>query len=182
MKKLLIVTGDLATGKSTFSNILSERYECCSLCKDRIKELLADSVGFSSREENLHLSIAAVEMMIHSFSQMARCGHNLILEANFKENELKKIREIADDFGYSTLTLVFRANIDIIYRRFVNRIDNENRHPAHLSGFDGYDTFKYYIDNGRQQATFGEVIHINADDFSYQSDERILSKIDDFFE
>ena len=27
MKKLLLITGDLATGKSTFANILSKRYD-----------------------------------------------------------------------------------------------------------------------------------------------------------
>lgn len=181
MKKILIITGDLATGKSTFGEILANRYCCTALYKDRVKEILAEKVGFSDREENKRLSVAAVELMIHCFTSMASSGVDLILEANFKEEELQKISELAKKRGYETLTLILRADMNIIYKRFVNRIENENRHPAHVSGFDGYDSLKYYIEVGRSQAAFGDVLEINANDFSYQTDERILSHIDDFW-
>ena len=39
MKKLLLITGDLATGKSTFANILSKRYDTNVFFKDSIKEV-----------------------------------------------------------------------------------------------------------------------------------------------
>ena len=39
MKKLLLVMGDLATGKSTFANILSKRYNTNVFCKDSIKDI-----------------------------------------------------------------------------------------------------------------------------------------------
>lgn len=180
MKKLILITGDLATGKSTFANILSKKYNIPVMYKDKIKEVLCDSIGFSHREENLKLSIAAVELMIYSFSELATLGIDVILEANFKENELTKIHAIAKKSGYDVLTLRLTADIDIIYHRFVNRIENENRHPAHISGFDGYDSLKYYIEAGRKQATPGRVLEINADDFDYQSDEGLFSLIKDF--
>lgn len=181
MKKILIITGDLATGKSTFGEILAKRYCCPALYKDKVKELLADSIGFKNREENKRLSIAAVELMIHCFTAVAESGGDIILEANFKEDELRKLSILRDDYGYKMLTLVLHADMEKIYERFVNRIENENRHPAHISGFDGYDSLKYYIELGRRQATFGDVLEINANDFSYQTDERILSHIDDFW-
>ena len=49
MKKLLIITGDLATGKSTFAGLLSKHYETSAFCKDSIKEVLGDAVGFVNR-------------------------------------------------------------------------------------------------------------------------------------
>ena len=52
MKKLLLITGDIATGKSTFANILSQRYNTNVFFKDSIKEVLGDTIGFSNREEN----------------------------------------------------------------------------------------------------------------------------------
>ena len=39
MKKLLLITGDIATGKSTFANILSKRYHTNMFFKDSIKEV-----------------------------------------------------------------------------------------------------------------------------------------------
>ncbi len=180
MKRLLIITGDLAAGKSSFAKILSKRYCAEVMYKDRIKEILCDILGFKSREENLALSVATVELMIYHFSEIAELGYDLILEANFKEGELKKLHGIAEKKGYSVLTICLEADMDIIYRRFVNRIENENRHPAHLSGFEGYESFAFYIEKARKEKPLGDVIKVNANDFSYQTDEKTLSQIDAF--
>ncbi len=182
MKKLLLITGDLATGKSIFGEILSKRYSCPALFKDKVKELLADRIGFADREENRRLSLAAVELMTHCFEAMAVSGGDLILEANFKEDELRKISELTKKYSYKTLTLIMRADMDIIYKRFVGRIENENRHPAHISGFDGYESLKHYIDIGRKQAAFGDMVEVDATDFSYQNDAELLTNIDIFMD
>ena len=62
MKKLLLIMGDLATGKSTFANLLSQRYDTVLFCKDTIKENLADTFGYSNRAENLKLSRGTAEL------------------------------------------------------------------------------------------------------------------------
>ena len=177
MKKLLLITGDLACGKSTFGEILAKRYNSAAFYKDKIKEILGDTIGFANREENIRLSVATMEIMTHIFMETAKTGGDIILEANFKEHEMERIYRIATETGYDILTLVLRADMDIIYRRFVNRIENENRHPVHISGFDGYDSLKYYIYLGREQKCFGEVLEINANDFEYQGD---FTEIDRF--
>ena len=46
MKKLLLIMGDLATGKSVFADILSKRYNVNVFYKDSIKEVLGDTIGF----------------------------------------------------------------------------------------------------------------------------------------
>jgi hypothetical protein len=71
-----------------------------------------------------------MEIMTHIFEETAKTGNDLILEANFKEHEMKRIYRIATETGYDILTLVLRADMNIIYNRFVNRIENENRHPC----------------------------------------------------
>ena len=63
MRKLLLITGDLACGKSTFAKALSKRYDTNLYFKDALKELLGDVIGFTNREENLKLSRGAVEVM-----------------------------------------------------------------------------------------------------------------------
>ena len=45
MKKLLLITGDIATGKSTFANILSKRYHTNMFFKDSVKEVLGDMIN-----------------------------------------------------------------------------------------------------------------------------------------
>lgn len=51
MKKLLLITGDIATGKSTFANILSKRYHTNMFFKDSIKEVLGDTIGFPTERK-----------------------------------------------------------------------------------------------------------------------------------
>lgn len=74
MRKLLLITGDLATGKSTFSNILSQRYKVNVFCKDSIKEVLGDTIGFKNREENKKLFNASMKLMFFIFSEFAELG------------------------------------------------------------------------------------------------------------
>ena len=80
MKKLLLITGDLATGKSTFANILSKRYDTNVFFKDSIKEVLGDTIGFANREENKKLSNVTMELMFFIFEEFVKymkegCGN-----------------------------------------------------------------------------------------------------------
>ena len=182
MRKLLLVTGDLATGKSTFSDFLSSKYEAVVLHKDTIKEVLGDTVGFFSREENLKLSNATMALMRFLFSETGKLGKDLILEANFHSADLEKLHQIAGSYGYDVLTLVLRGDPGILHQRYLRRITHENRHPVHLSTtFHIYDDFVAYLDRSRKETIPGEAINIDASDFSYRQDASLLTAIDRFF-
>ena len=61
-KKLILISGDLAAGKSTFSNKLSSEYQILCINKDNIKEILGDNFPFKNREENYQLSVATFDI------------------------------------------------------------------------------------------------------------------------
>lgn len=182
MKKLLLMTGDLACGKTTFAKLLSKRYDTNLYFKDSLKELLGDAIGFTNREENLKLSKAAVQVMIHIFSEFAPLGKNLILEANFRTHELKQLHVLAEQYGYDVLTLVFDGEPEILYERFLHRISYENRHPVHIIGdILEYENFEPYIQKARQEFVPGAILKICADDFDYQTDKLLYEVLDGFF-
>ena len=181
MKKLLLVTGDLATGKSTFANILSHRYDTNVFSKDSIKEVLGDTIGFTNREENLKLSKATMELMAFLFSEFGKLNKDLILEANFHTQDLERLHQIADSYNYGVLTLVLRGNVEILHKRYLHRIHYENRHPVHLSTtFDIFQDFQEYTQYFRSEEIPGEIIKIDANNFSYQNDAGIFARIDKF--
>ncbi len=183
MQKLLLIMGDLATGKSTFANLLSTRYDANVFFKDSIKEVLGDTIGFSNREENKKLSVATGEVMCLILTGFGKLKKDLILESNFRIAELEKIHQIASEYDYEVLTLVLQGDAEILHARFLNRAHNENRHPVHLCAeFNTFDGFQTYIESLRTTKIPGAVIHINADDFSYQTDISILEKIDTFMQ
>ena len=182
MRRLLLITGDLATGKTTFSNALSARYGAAVLQKDRIKEVLGDEIGFRDRAENKRLSLATVALMTHVFSALTVSGVPLILEANFRANELEKIHAAAEKGGYRVLTLVLRGEIGVLFERYCRRMTRKNRHPVHLSApLHVREKFERYVLDARTETVPGEKVEIDASDFSYQTDEALLGRIDAFF-
>lgn len=181
MPKLLLIMGDLATGKTTFAGILSRRYNTSVFFKDSIKEVLGDTIGFSNREENRQLSVATAELMCHIFSEFGKLNKDLILESNFRIAELEKIHKLAAGLDYQVLTIVLQGDAEILHRRYLNRMHNENRHPVHLCDqFNTFDGFQEYIESLRTAEVPGFSIRINADDFSYQTDGTVLNQIDEF--
>ena len=180
-KKILLIMGDLACGKSTFASILSKRYNINVFGKDSIKEVLGDTIGFSNREENLKLSGATMELMFFLFRQFAKLNQPLILESNFHTKELEILHKIANEHGYEVLTLVLRGNVEILHQRYLHRAKNENRHPVHLSTtMNIFEEFKAYLERCRNEEIPGKVLEIDANNFSYQTDELILAEIDNF--
>lgn len=181
MKKLLLITGDIAAGKSIFSKKLSERYHAAVFQKDSIKEVLGDIIGFQNREENKKLSNAALRIMFHIFSQISAADSDLILEANFHEHELKELRSIADKNQYEVLTLVLRGDPEILYQRYLHRMNEENRHPVHLStALDIKEIFFKTAEWIRNEKVIGKTLVIEASDFSYQENPETLNQIDSF--
>ena len=74
------------------------------------------------------------------------------------------------------------GNEEILFKRFINRIENENRHKVHLStGLNDLASFSSYIKKSRDVDFKGlEVISIDATNFSYQNDEDLFTKISNF--
>jgi predicted kinase len=180
MRRLILIFGDLASGKSTFADILSKRTGIPAIKKDRIKEILADTVGFETREENLALSRATFEIMLHIFERSAEAGEGLILESNFREGELKRLAAIADEAGYKILSLYLTADTKLLYGRF-NERRKMGRHRAHLTAeFESFEGFETYLIGQRAEYIPGDIVRINADNFSYQTDDKILNFVDLF--
>ena len=151
MYNLIIITGDLAAGKSTLANSLSIELNIPCLIKDILKEIACDAIGYTTREENRQLSIAATDSMIYFFNQCALVGQSLILEANFRQDEMMKIKEIADNYNYQVLLIVLTGDINLLYQRFLDRM--VNRHIAHRSLNLDYsiERFANYINEIRNQ-------------------------------
>ena len=174
MKKLILIGGVLAGGKSTFSHIVGERLGVSVVNKDRVKEILGDNIATANREENKKLSVIAFELM----SYLAEGeGTALILESNFKDYELKELRAKCVTSGCETLSIFLDGDDAVLHQRFLKRL-GENRHPVHKSqDFSRLEDFSATLDELRAAEYFGEMLRVDCTDFSYQSDEELLEKI-----
>ena len=177
MKKLILIGGVLAGGKSTFSHMVGERFQIPVVNKDRLKEILGDNIRTENREENKKLSVISFELMTYL---MGCSGEALVLESNFKDYELRKLAVLTDKMGTEVLSIVLDGDDVILHQRFNKRL-NENRHPVHKSqDFSRLEDFTLTLDELRGALYPGQVIRIDCTDFSYQKDESLYAKIKDF--
>ena len=91
MNTCILITGLPASGKTTFAMHLGQELGLPMLSKDRIKEILYDTLGFQSPEEKVSLSIAGTSLLYYYAESLMRAGQSFILENNF-ENVLKPQR------------------------------------------------------------------------------------------
>lgn len=162
MKKLIVISGDLAAGKSTLADNLSKKLNIASFEKDTLKEKLCEIFDFKTRDENRRLSIAAVDEMIDIFDHASIADADLILEANFRTSELKRLKKIADAHNYDCCLLLLTGDTKVLYQRFLDRIPT--RHRAHMSmGLDkDYSKYVEYIEALRNQNFVFEVNNIDV--------------------
>ena len=177
MKKLILIGGVLASGKSTYSLILKEKYNLTVINKDRLKEILGDNIYVSNREENKKLSVICFDMMMYLLDCNETC---LVLESNFKDYEMKELKEKCNRLNYDVLSLVFDGENKTLHQRFNERL-NQNRHYVHKSqDFTNINDFIEVIDDLRNVEYFGKVIKVDATTFSYQQDEHLFKEIEEF--
>lgn len=151
MNRLIIITGDLASGKSTLAFTLSNKIHITCLSKDKMKEILSDDIGFTNRAENVRLSHGAVNEMIYCFEQSAKVGADMILEANFHTMELALLSRLVNKYNYQACLIYVTGDKKLLYERFLQRVPT--RHRAHLSlGLtESFEKFEEYIDGLRKE-------------------------------
>ncbi len=179
MKKIILIGGDLAAGKSTFAKLIEEKFNCLGIYKDNLKEILGDTIRVENRQENKKLSIVCFDLIKYIIV------HNkglLLVESNFKPYEMKELQKLLDEYQYEVLTIVLKADDKVLHDRFLKRL-NENRHYVHKSqDFTKLEDFQKALSELRSVEYFGDIIHIDATNFSYQNDNNIWLKITDFIE
>jgi len=181
MKKLILVNGDVATGKSHYAEILKQKFNIPLYTKDEYKEYMADKTNCCTKDDSHKLSILAMDHLCDIFIENATKGTDLILEANFHEDYLSKIENIAKTYDYKILCIDLVAKTKIIYERYINRIRFENRHKVHtLNSLLDYEKFKSYVESRKFEKTLQNTIIVNADNFEYQKDQTLFSQIEAF--
>ena len=177
MKKLILIGGVLAGGKSTFSHLVGERFGISVVNKDRLKEILGDNIYTANREENKKLSVISFELMMYLIDGE---GEALILESNFKDYELKELAAKCSSIGCDVLSVVLDGDDATLHSRFIKRL-TENRHPVHKSqDFTELSAFTDTLNELRRAEYPGEIICVDCTDFYYQKDEKIYKAIEDF--
>jgi predicted kinase len=131
-RRIVLVTGPPASGKTTLAGPLAEALHFTHLSKDEIKESLfttlrgrVGDVRFSHR-----LSTAATDLLW----VLAPHFPGVVLEANFRTRrpeERAKLSALLNEPGTRLVEVHCRLPLEEAARRFAERARNVRHHPAH---------------------------------------------------
>lgn len=171
-KKIIVIEGYLASGKSSFALRLSKETGVPYLIKDTFKTALCERIAIENRKESRRFSAATFDGMMYVAERMFEAGYPLIIEGNFvpagvKEvNEEGVIRRLIDRYGYEVLTYKFMADTKVLYRRFTEREKMPERGQANviMEAFT-CDDFEQWCHNLDNFSLDGKVIKVDTTNF-----------------
>ncbi|MFW5838537.1 MAG: AAA family ATPase [Bacillota bacterium] len=142
--KLIIITGPLASLKSTITHRLAVDLDGVWLSKDYLKEAMAIDNHPTNQKDNITMSHAAVNIMISVVKHNIHQHSTWILDANFKAQEYDMFVMYLNAHYMPFVSVYLYANTDTLYSRYLNR--EPERHPIHQSKKPmSYDTFKVSV-------------------------------------
>ena len=172
-KKIIIVEGYLASGKSAFALQLSKEICVPYFIKDTFKTALCNSISIADRNESSVFSAVTFDAMLYVTERMFETGYPLILEGNFVPAGVKKvdesgaIKQLIHKYDYTPLTFKFVGDTHVLYNRFMEREKTPERGAANKIGFDiSYDVFNKWCHNLDSFNVGGEIVPVDTTDFS----------------
>ena len=132
MKYCILVAGPPASGKTTLARRLSTMMGLPVFSKDRIKERLFDTLGFTSRAEKVRLGEAAAAILWDCAEELMRLEQPFILENNFEDATRPALMALLEKTGYIGLTVLLTGEHRALYSRFAARDLSPERHRGHV--------------------------------------------------
>ena len=130
---VILVTGAPAAGKTTLARQLAVELAWPFLYKDGIKELLFDGLGFSDREWSKRLGGATWDLTLYFTKLLMQGRSSFVLEGNFSRQwHEKRLQDWQAKYGYRFFQIHCSANADVLYERYMARIESGERHPGHV--------------------------------------------------
>lgn len=172
-KKIIIIEGFLASGKSTFAELLAKSLSVPCFIKDQMKIALCKSVSVTNREESSRFSAVTFDAMLYSAERLMEAGIPVILEGNFVPAGVKKVDEagvikaLVDRYSYQSLTFHFTGDTEVLHGRFVERENQPQRGDVNRMGFTPTpEHFAQWCENLSGFHIGGEVVVVDTTDFT----------------
>lgn len=172
-KKIIVISGYLAGGKSTFAKRLSKELNIPYLVKDTFKMDMCANIIVPSREESSRFSVVTFDAMMYVTERLMETGFPIIIEANFVPKGVKEVDEagvikaLIDKYSYQSLTYKFIGDTQVLWSRFNEREKLPERGIVNqLGGEIPYDIFETYCHNLDAFDVGGKIVVVETTDFA----------------
>jgi predicted kinase len=135
-RRVFLVTGLPATGKTTLARALAQDLAAPLLSKDAIKESLLDTLGAADRAASRRLSDASFAVLFALAAEYLAALGTVVMEGNFRPGEHEPVlRALLARHAPAACTQVLcRVPEPLRQQRLAARAADAARHPGHRDG------------------------------------------------
>jgi predicted kinase len=163
---VVFVLGRPASGKTTLSAAIAERWNLPILSTDALKELLFDTLGSGDRAWSMKLGRAAFALLDHVIDLQLRTGDPFIVDAFYiAEYRNARFQAWQKQYGFTAVQVHCTASPDELVRRFSHRAQDGTRHPGHAD-HQWVEDFRNTLADGRT-----EVLDLTGPVLRYDSEQ-----------
>jgi predicted kinase len=176
---VIIVSGPPCTGKTTLGQRLAQDLRLPFLSKDRIKELLFDTLGVGDREWSKKLGAATIEMLFLLAETELAAGRSFLLEANFRPAQANgQFIALKAKYDFMAIQVECRADTEVLLNRFKARTESGERHPGHIDHVTYSEVVADLLNGVYGPLEVADVVHIvDTTDFARVNYEQLLDRI-----
>lgn len=186
-RKIIIITGYLAAGKSTFARRLSTALSIPYLIKDTFKSALCESLDITVRGESSRFSAVTFDAIMYVAERLIETDYPIIIEGNFvpygikKTDEAGEIKALVDKYGCHSLTYKFIGDTRTLHERFTKRDVLPERGQANMMFSEpSYDEFDLWCHNLDGFNVGDEIVTVDTTDFNAVDFEQHIQKAQRF--
>ena len=180
-KNIIIITGELAAGKTSYGKKISEVFEIPFFSKDEIKEKLFDSYGDKTLDYEAKRKIGASSYAVfyYMIEQQMKVGVPLIVESNFVKESIPIIKNLLNKYDYRNITIRFEGDLQILHKRFLEREYSNERHVGLVTNgvLDVFENYEKTAMNSKEFKIDDNEILVDTTDFSKVDFEGIVDNI-----
>lgn len=178
-KKMILVSGMGATGKTTFAKWLSEELCVPLVCYDHILEKtleIARRKCENDEQVNKYYSEFPYTFFWFNCEEIMKSSSLFIAEYFFKDMMKKTLDKLTTEYQYETVTVHMDCAAELAYRRWTERNQNNSNSPRMRPDLSA----EQYIESSRDNKDFrygNHFIYVDTTDFSKVSYDDIATNI-----
>lgn len=136
----------------------------------------------SSISKNQQLGACAYSVLFYFTEILMKSNCDFVLESNFTKESEPILQSLINSYGYSCMTVLFDAPLEILHQRFISREHTEERHIGLSKGlYNDFENFRKVAVNS-QIFSIGKILKVNVQDFNCVDYVKITKEITSFLE